>query len=436
MLPWRSRKKNEETKRLKAEVAQLKEELEVSARVIEKLTKEKQLLEDEVKRFREQLEKAQRALKEEHEKRWSLIGGLWNLSRRFGIPFDPNNPSLEGFSNFIEELMRRSEECEAQRAKLTTSSSPSLSQPPTLKFVNVGFMDLDPVEDFLELDEETSGWARKVFKYVILGYNLLQMAKMLKVRKRGVSKDYLREVLEILVKKKYLGVAKVIPRPFKTLSDLLRREWDEGSGGGKRERNVYYPTLRGLEVCKGVRLDRNLDPQPLALFQYEFLRMRRAEEKKRGKFLSEKGMIEIAKNVLKSGYQVAEELDGALELLRKRLGLSRDEVEWYVMRTWPGLLSGRLRPDLFVVIGESIVPLEVETLSNSLEDLGDKVFEYTNWRAPEPLFIVLDECAERMQLVRMACCFENLEVGEYSFAISPLKRLPSGTHYTIKIQTS
>jgi len=122
--------------------------------------------------------------------------------------------------------------------------------------------------------------------------------------------------------------------------------------------------------------------------------------------------------------------------LRERLGLSREEVEWHIMRTWPGLLFERPRPDLLVVGGKRIVPLEVETLSNNLEDLEDKVFEYTAMRVPEPFFIVLDEFAERAQLVRMVCCLENLEMREYSFAISPLKRLPSGTYYTIKIQTS
>lgn len=104
------------------------------------------------------------------------------------------------------------------------------------------------------------------------------------------------------MKEKYLGVASVIPRPFKTLSDVFRGKWSE-EGGRKRERNVYYPTSRGLEVCKSVSLDKGLGPQPLALLQYELSRMRRAEEKKRGKFLSEEEMIKIAKNTLKSsGY--------------------------------------------------------------------------------------------------------------------------------------
>jgi len=115
---------------------------------------------------------------------------LCNLSRRFGIPFDYSNPDLEGFLNFIEELKRKLEECEAQIAQLTTppSSLSPLSQPPTLKSVNTEFADPESVEDFLKLDEKTGGWARKVFAYALLGYNPLQMAKMLKVRKRGGAK--------------------------------------------------------------------------------------------------------------------------------------------------------------------------------------------------------------------------------------------------------
>jgi uncharacterized coiled-coil protein SlyX len=368
-------------------------------------------LEDQVAWLRRELEEARREADEwrESAEKWrkrfsSLISKLEELAESLRIPLDFDNPLkfVDELKGFIEGLRGRLEECEARIAQLTTQPpSPSLSAS-TLRFA-----DADPVEEFLKLDEKTGFMAREVFKLKALGYDDLQTARIVGARLR--FQGYSGEVSVKDVK----GVVREL-----VYEDFLHPAYLKDSRG--REVLIHFPTYYGLEVFERLELVEGLGPEPWNLLQYDYLKIRM--EKRRRKFLDHEEMVQKAKELFSiMGCEVLEGKD--VEGLRS-------SVEWLK----------RVQPDLLISLrgnsaNSELVPVEVETLSNSLDDFEKKLRNYKECceeldkpkpSKPIPLFIVVDELAKRMLISRIAYCVDSMSEGgreSFKFSIASLEEL-------------
>jgi len=232
--------------------------------------------------------------------------------------------------------------------------------------------ELAPLKILQSLDRETGGLAKKVFAHCLLGYRADAVARMLSVKLKVVE-EVIRELIE-------RGLLR-----FMTLKTLR----------ASSARTVYFPSPFGLEVCNKVELIDGLGVLPWALLQYKYLEARARRRERR--LPSHEEMVEVVKEKLvHAGYEVEE--GSGPDLIAVRGGEARNELR-----------------------------VEVETLSNTLDDLQKKVRGYAQ-RGEMPLFVVFDELAEKMMEQRLAYCAWEAKMEHFSFMTSTLDELPNRSY--------
>lgn len=302
-----------------------------------------------------------------------LVLRLQRLSEKLGVPFYPDDPlkSIDEVEKGIERLIeeRRSKAHDSQK-----SLTPQLPfSPLSISSTPRRPLEQDPVKILSSLDSRHNGRATQVFAYTLLGYNDDWIAKAL-----GIKKWVVEMIVGDLEEYELLDKASLY------IPEDLELELSSP---------VYFPTVKGLKACERAQLMRKLIPCPWHIYQYNYLRSK--FEGKRKKFPSHGEMVGEVKGLLsRAGYRIIE-------------GVAEVEVKLGERPSW---LEG-VRPDFLLARNERLVPpvpVEVETLSNNLNDLTEKVRKYSG--EVIPLFIVVNKLAKRMLLSRIAFCLETLRL--------------------------
>jgi chorismate mutase len=283
-------------------------------------------------------------------------------------PTRPTTKSIDEMEKGIERLM---EERKPKARDFQASLTPQLpSPPPSIPLTSRRPLEQDPVKMLSSIDSRHYGKASQVFAYALLGYNDDWIAKTL-----GIKKWVVEMIVEDLEKCELLDEASLY------IPEDLELELSSP---------VHFPTAKGLVVCERTQLMRKLIPCPWHIYQYNYLRSK--FKGKRKKFPSHGEMVNEVKGLLsRAGYRI---IEGVVEV----------EVKLGERPSW----LESVRPDFLLARNERLVPVEVETLSNNLNDLTEKVRKYSG--EVIPLFIVVNKLAKRMLLSRIAFCLETLRL--------------------------